>query len=152
MAVTEEKLRATDGGIDICAIGFTVEGDLRGYTDHKQACHLALAAGVIGMVFGILGFVLEIVVEKGGAVMIVVKKFIFLGLMILAIVIAVLWIATFVYLIYLWEEKTTDGLTDETKKSGRAVLAFTAISAAIQVSTFSLYKQYTARTVNHMRA
>ena len=131
MVITEQKLRIED----TCAFGFEFDPDALSYNNVKEACHVALAVAVMGMVFGIVGFVLEIVVEKGGAVMIVVKKFIFLGLMILAIVVAVLWIATFIYLIYLWENKTTSAhLVDETKNSARGVLALTFLSGATKVS------------------
>lgn len=130
LAVTADKLR--DG--DACGFGITKDS-LRG---KEEACNLALAVGAIGMVVGIIGLILEFVVEKGGAVMIVIKKFIFLGLMIAAILTAVLWIATFVYLIYLWEEETP--YKSEIEDSARAVLAFSFLSVGVQVVVAVLEK------------
>ena len=142
LAVTADKLREDTAIGEACAFGLEFDEnafDFDSLLGKKEACNLALAVGAIGMIVGIIGLVMELVVEKGGAVMIVIKKFIFLGLMIAAILTAILWIATFVYLIYLWEEKTTTrAFTDETKNSARAVLAFSFLSVAVQVRLLPL--------------
>jgi hypothetical protein len=131
LAVTAGKLReSTDLG-DVCYIGVEVPTNLSGT---EEACNLALAVGAIGAVVGIIGLVSEFVVEKGGAIMVVVKRFVFLGLMVVAILTAILWIATFVYLIYLWEAKTVRRhLLDDIKNSAGTVMAFSFLSVAVQV-------------------